>query len=73
MHTPYSPTHSVVSFNHIRTPAACRGAMVRVTSATATWVYVHVRLGFCLSQNVSRYCGRGAYTNHFLATLIPLL
>ena len=46
MHTPHPPTHSAVTFNHVRTPAVCRGALVRVTSATATWVYVHVRLGF---------------------------
>ncbi len=48
---------------------------VRVTSATATWVYVHVRLGFCLLQNVSRHRGCDTYksvprnTNHTITLL----
>ena len=45
MHTPHPPTHSVAPFNHVRTRAACRGALVGATSATATWVDAHVRFG----------------------------
>ena len=46
MHTPHPPTHSVVWFNHVSTPAACRGALVRAPSATTTWVHSHTRLRF---------------------------
>ena len=45
MHTPHPPTHSVAPFNHVCTRAACRGALVGATSATATWVDVNVRFG----------------------------
>ena len=54
--------------NHVSTPAACRGALVRAPSATATWVHSRTRLGFCLLQTVSRHA-RARHLYHFLATL----